>query len=411
MPGVFPSSDQRPNATYLLQIRHLVDKLWTNGIYTIIDLHQDVLSPLVCGEGTPQWMLNMSDLGSLPLPEPLVWHKEKDACKLPRQGWFKFLGWSEWYLTDAVGKAFQQLYHGGNLMSHMFDKYWAVVSSYFKDVEGVLAYELLNEPWIGDYIKHPRLLLEGQLAERMNVGVYMQRSHGIVRQNDARTPVLYSPAELNNRIFRHVGYEDGFLPGEPMAFHVYCLLGTDGPGPVTGLEKDICRFDDNFTLSTRESDLKRLHTAGFVTEFGATNDVTTGLAEVNRVANYMDQMSPPISWAFWDYGLNQEADYEKVVARSYATAVPGLLLTQEFNAESGYFKATFLFEGGPAGGDAELFLSKRFYYPAGRELEVATARQFKVEDLPNGMVHISFGALAKAVEGPEIVTIQCSNKI
>ena len=72
---------------------------------------------------------------------------------------------------------------------------------------------------------------EAGAAERGPVGAFMKRMHGVIRANDARTMVLFSPAEANNRFQRPVGYEAGFLPGSPMAFHTYCLTGTDGPGP------------------------------------------------------------------------------------------------------------------------------------------------------------------------------------
>lgn len=83
MPGVFPS-DPTPNTTYLEEIESIVDTLWEQvcscmmnqsfrrqrtddlpfnhqGIASIIDLHQDILSPLICGEGTPDWMVRTSD--------------------------------------------------------------------------------------------------------------------------------------------------------------------------------------------------------------------------------------------------------------------------------------------------------------------------------------------------------------
>ena len=109
-------------------------------------------------------------------------------------------------MTDAVGKAFENLYHGQNIMSQMFDKYWHVVSGYFNAVDGILAYELLNEPWIGDYIKHPDLLLKAGGAEKLNVGVYMKERMQRCGKTTRETPVLlFSPAELNNRAFRQVG--------------------------------------------------------------------------------------------------------------------------------------------------------------------------------------------------------------
>ena len=384
MSGLFPSNST-PSMEYLRQIKNISETLWrNNNIYTIIDLHQDVLAPKLCGEGTPDWMLNVSSLNALPLPEPLSWNYKNFSQKNCHPvGWLSFLGWSEWYMTDAVGKAFENLYHGQNIMSQMFDKYWHVVSSYFNAVDGILAYELLNEPWIGDYIKHPDLLLKAGSAEKLNVGVYMKRAHAKVRENDKETPVLFSPAELNNRAFRQVGYNRGFLHGEPMAFHVYCLVGTDGDGPDNPFEIEICKLDDNFTLSQRNKDLLRLQTAGFVTEFGAVNGVSTGLHEVRRVADAMDAMSPPISWCFWDHNEPKSNSYRKELARSYESAVPGLLLYQRFNTTTSFFEFAFEQMEVHDKNVMEIFLSKQYHYPNG----------FKMSFEPQGCCNI--GSMTK----------------
>ena len=61
MPGLFPTNST-PSEMYLNQIKNISKILWEHNIYTIIDLHQDVLAPKLCGEGTPDWMLNVSDL-------------------------------------------------------------------------------------------------------------------------------------------------------------------------------------------------------------------------------------------------------------------------------------------------------------------------------------------------------------
>jgi aryl-phospho-beta-D-glucosidase BglC (GH1 family) len=43
------------NATYLTEIKALVAKLGTYGIYTMLDAHQDVVSRSTCGEGFPDF--------------------------------------------------------------------------------------------------------------------------------------------------------------------------------------------------------------------------------------------------------------------------------------------------------------------------------------------------------------------
>ena len=79
----------------------------------------------------------------------------------------------------------------------------------------------------------------------------MERMHAAVRRNDPTTMTLFAPAEVNNRLMRHVGYESGFLPGEPMAFHIYCVTGTDGPGPTSPWTKGLCHFNDHFEVGHR----------------------------------------------------------------------------------------------------------------------------------------------------------------
>ena len=379
MPGLFPVGPS-PDQAYLTATKSIIDRFWAAGIATIIDLHQDVLGPQICGEGTPNWMLNVSSLDSLPFPMPLELHgipADPASGTFPNKscsavGLLKFIGWSEFYMTDACGKAFDQIYHGkGNYspgappLSYMFDRYWSVVAAYFKGHPGVLAYELLNEPWFGDYVKQPSLLLEVGVAEREAVGPYMERMHAVVRKEDSDTPTLFSPAELNNRFMRRVGYEEGFLSGEPMAFHVYCFTGTDGDGPTTAFTKELCHFNDGFTLSQRSSDLRRLRTAGFVTEFGAVSASATGLAEVDFVLDHLDAVQPPLSWAFWsDVPMNET--YRMALSRPYAKAVAGETLHAQYDAAKRTFTMSFV----PAasmhttalGGLTEIHISPLVYY-------------------------------------------------
>ena len=95
MSGVFPSNST-PSMEYLRQIKNISETLWrNNNIYTIIDLHQDVLAPKLCGEGTPDWMLNVSSLNALPLPEPLSWNYKKFLTEKLSPSWLVEFSWLE----------------------------------------------------------------------------------------------------------------------------------------------------------------------------------------------------------------------------------------------------------------------------------------------------------------------------
>ena len=210
--GLFPTS-ATPDPNYLPAIRTIVDMLWEAGIFSVLDLHQDVLSDKFCGEGVPAWMVNVSDLHAMPFPLPAAFtnvSKADDATGnyVPRpdcasRGLLKFIGWSQFYMTDASGKAWQQLLHNESLVGQMIEVHWRMVAKYFKGHPGVLAYEMMNEPWVGDHVADPLLLLESGRAELKNVGPYMQRIHDAIRKVDNETMTLYAPAEVNNRFQRH----------------------------------------------------------------------------------------------------------------------------------------------------------------------------------------------------------------
>ena len=60
MPGVYPDSGSSTvmpsiNEDYLNGIQKIIEKAGNYNIYVILDLHQDILSSIFCGEGLPIW--------------------------------------------------------------------------------------------------------------------------------------------------------------------------------------------------------------------------------------------------------------------------------------------------------------------------------------------------------------------
>ena len=53
-PAVMPAEGV-VNTTYLDEVRSMIEMLHEFGVETLVDLHQDVLSPYTCGEGMPDW--------------------------------------------------------------------------------------------------------------------------------------------------------------------------------------------------------------------------------------------------------------------------------------------------------------------------------------------------------------------
>ena len=57
LPGYVPQRGKY-NETYIEVINEIVSKSAQYGIFTLLDMHQDVLSPKFCVEGMPDWMVN-----------------------------------------------------------------------------------------------------------------------------------------------------------------------------------------------------------------------------------------------------------------------------------------------------------------------------------------------------------------
>ena len=164
-----------------------------------------------------------------------------------------------------------------------------------RDVDGILSYELLHEPWVGDHVGDPDLLLVGgRLLRGDPSGSTMRavvRAVDPLRCVDPRTPVLYSPAQIS--------------PAQTTTCHASSQIRKRADGVSCLLHrrhrlsrtrdpavKALCHVNDGAQLDVRRADLKRIRTGGFVTEFGDMADVDTGRAEVRHVASLLEGTFP-----------------------------------------------------------------------------------------------------------------------
>ena len=104
-PGVEPTRGLY-NRVYLQQIRKIVSMAAEYGIYTLLDMHQDVLSEKFCGEGVPSWAAvpykPLSSQESFPVPvETMPFTKTSAIDGFPtRQDWYCYCYYA--ILTQAL---------------------------------------------------------------------------------------------------------------------------------------------------------------------------------------------------------------------------------------------------------------------------------------------------------------------
>jgi endoglycosylceramidase len=111
-PGVEPVRGQY-NSTYLDKIQSIVETAAKYGIYSLLDMHQDVLSEKFCGEGVPAWAADTTALGSdkqFPVPLESNPYTNFASDGFPTRDDCNKHGWASYYNTNVVGAAFEALY-------------------------------------------------------------------------------------------------------------------------------------------------------------------------------------------------------------------------------------------------------------------------------------------------------------
>ena len=140
------------NETYISILTDIVNGLEKQGIYSYLDMHQvglyacspcphnakswqDVLIGEAEYDGIPAWLSSKFSPSSHPYPWPL-----KDTSG--------FSTWACGYFTQQISQGFQELYTNHKAE---FARVWREIALRFRDKSAVLGYELMNEPWTGDF--------------------------------------------------------------------------------------------------------------------------------------------------------------------------------------------------------------------------------------------------------------------
>lgn len=371
--GANPSQGQF-NETYLDQIELIVNKLGSRGIHVLLDMHQDVLSSEFClYDGAPQWVINKSTEGER-FPHP--W---------PMKGDCSSRGWMANTLSRAAAKAYQDIYDNKKGMLDDLVAFWSHSAARFEKNPNVIGYEIMNEPFAGDFYKDPLLFLPG-VAGKKN----LERMHDAVgkaiRAVDHRHIVFFEPVTwgmvLNGEIvgsgFDHVpgGAKDSELYTNTSAFsfHYYCNTFVPNYADKPVASRVVC--DSIVGPSVFEAVLKD------VAQFGGSQLMTEGLScdennatrmkECMKTMDLLDQHL--FSWT--DYGESQGEMWEPTSiqrtawARTYARAISGVPLNMSFNNATGDFAFCYTINSGiPA--PTEIFVPVKYHYSGGATINTS----------------------------------------
>ncbi|KAG0358577.1 hypothetical protein BG005_002133 [Podila minutissima] len=274
-----------------------------------------------------------------------------DANGVPSDADCNSIDWSTSYLDCAVGNVFGQLYNNYDNLGDTWAQYWKTVSTNVKDLPGVQGYDLMNEPWVGDHMADPTLLVPGNGAKNMEP--LWNKGNAAIRTVDPTTIVFFEGSTYDIFSgFNNVPSGDGSKTAQ--RYHYY------NP-PQLGKIQD--------TLANRIKDATLLKTTGMLTEFHFWDEGAEGRAGILNTAWFADvYMQSWQGWAYenlWDSTTLQPIpELARIYARTYAEATAGATKTLHFQDETSKYWVSWVADTSIAA-PGLIRISPQIYYPDG----------------------------------------------
>lgn len=103
---------------------------------------------------------------------------------------------------------YERLYLNVEGVADYFAAFWRALAERFRGAGNILAFELLNEPFAGNYFEHPTLLLPGH-ADRMRLAPFYDKVAAELRRGDADRMIMFEPTTWSDE-FGFPIFDTGF---------------------------------------------------------------------------------------------------------------------------------------------------------------------------------------------------------
>ncbi|WP_370465306.1 cellulase family glycosylhydrolase [Nocardia sp. CS682] len=333
------------DTAYLERLVRVIDTLAAQGIYTLLDNHQDGLSKIWGGNGFPEWSLRA---------RPAAWEPNP--------------GFPLYYLMPSMNRGWDEVWDNSNGVLDHLGTALAALAEKVKGRTGVLGIELMNEPWPGSAFHTcfpngcPRFDAKYQAA--------MQKLTDAVRARNANIPVFWEPnVTWNETMPTNLGKNPPITsPGIVFAPHDYCI-----PSQLAiylGLPEElrgVCPVQQDKTWGNIDSFTKRTGIPTLVTEFG-DGDATVLRNTLTRADERF------IGWQNWHYASSFGpgapkpdpflGDIGRDLVRTYPRATAGTPGRLIFDPATGDF--AYRYTPQPRSTPTEIYVSD-LHYPNGYE--------------------------------------------
>ena len=408
-PGVY-------DMEYLQKVEEIINTLGKNGIYTMVDAHQDAFSRNFCGEGVPYFYTNelgydkkcnanivTQFLGFVGTCKNLDYFNfTYDENGLPVIDDCKKNSFIEYHFLAEFSSAYKKFYENVNNIQDKFVEFWKVVATKFKGNKYVLGYDLWNEPSPGGFLEDFKNIIPGR-PDLYSVLPLYKKVNEALRDIDPNYILYFENTPIPDTLPIMGGLVWGTMkekPGddnEPQVynFHSYCCVSganacENGEASLKNSLNLCPKFHKNKFKTEMDNARNNLHVPMFVSEFGACSDSQACYNEIMNVISICEENF--ISWSYWNYKpygdhtttAIQLVEYEgicnpdgtiqtikeKSLSRAYVPYYQGLPIDFKFEeGSSTNFETSFEYHS-----DIEaptvLFYNKDFFYANGYKIEV-----------------------------------------
>lgn len=354
-PGIEPEKGKY-NMTYVSLLVDMAYNASTYGIYTLLDMHQDVLSEKFCGEGIPKWAARGDEQWKIfgKFPSPLEGAYETDEDGFPSRQDCNKHDWPAYHIAEDTAAGYEALWKNIGGIGDSWADMWNLIARTFKNKTHILGYELINEPFAGNFYHNPTMMipLKPFSADYKNMQPQYDKLNDAIRKEHEEALIFFAGVTWDDFGvgFSHVPGGDKYANRSVVAYHYY--NPPQLPMPYTSFQ---------FYFQTTKA--KKLGSGSMLTEF--CSDLMTPKDVADSADAYLQ------SWATWEwksfcretndtikgksqnafygscktgYGSEWENDIPKGAsgfARTYAHAVAGETKKMYYNVENKDFELIY----------------------------------------------------------------------
>ena len=320
------------NSSYFDAMETLIQMIQDNGVYTLLDSHQDLFAQKYFGDGFPAWSVIQGNARDFPYPI----QSEK-------------LLWSVYYMSESVNAGFGYFYNNTQGLQDYYAQFWAEAARRFAKFPYVIGYELLNEPWPGDVYEHISIIAPVN-AYKQNLEPLYDKLSKAIRTEDPDHLIFFESVTWD---YRDSGIDH--VPGGPefgnktvLSYHFYV------PPQIA----------TNSTLKNKFDSRQKHGCGSMLTEFEIWEGETDAFKQMLELADVWGE-----SWIGWTSNpldiLSYSTSFLSTFAHPYAQIVAGHIIIMKFEPDSRDFYLVYDTDPKISSNQTVIFVNKDLHYPNG----------------------------------------------